>query len=352
MSLAAPDLWYTLSMKHLLYHIEESADAGRQFNSYFSGLRIGVLDIETTGLDRRRDKFVLGGLYDVDERRLHQIFAQNTSEEEDALRAFADLLEPLDVVITYNGAAFDMPFLKERAGRYRDLRMPMPYDIDLYRIVRRHSPLKRLLPNLKQKTVEAYMGLWQSRTDEIDGAESVRLYREYEKTQDAALEEKILLHNSDDVCQLTRLIKVVDKCDLHGAMHAMGFPVKSGRRSLIVEDMKIGSNALLIEGVQKNGSAAFRCYELDGYKVDVAFEESGESFSIRMPVTFNSGLAVVDIRAAGLDEDEFAVYPGCGSGFLVIKGEDEIKHRECNHLVRSYVRKIMSIIDRQEELWN
>ena len=47
-----------------------------------------------------------------------------------------------------------------------------------------HSPIKRFVPNLKQKTVENYMGLWQSRDDEISGAESVELYNVYEKNHD------------------------------------------------------------------------------------------------------------------------------------------------------------------------
>ena len=50
------------------------------------------------------------------------------------------------------------------------------------------------------------MGLWQSRDDEISGAESVELYNTYEKIQDPALGEKILLHNSDDILQLSRLL--------------------------------------------------------------------------------------------------------------------------------------------------
>ena len=47
------------------------------------------------------------------------------------------------------------------------------------------------------------MGLWQTRTDEISGAESVELYDRYEKSGDESLLQKnILLHNSDDVLQL------------------------------------------------------------------------------------------------------------------------------------------------------
>ena len=82
-------------------------------------------------------------------------------------------------------------------------KLSMPYNLDLYLVLNGHSPIKKFVPNLKQKTVENYMGLWQSRTDEISGAESVELYNTYEKTGREDLESKILLHNSDDVIQLT-----------------------------------------------------------------------------------------------------------------------------------------------------
>lgn len=334
-------------MKHIVCKTDERLPVGRQFEGYFGGLRIGILDIETTGLDRWKNEFILGGLYDVSEGLLHQVFAENVGEEEEALRAFVQLMEGVDVVATYNGARFDMPFLYERASRYEGVEMPLPYDLDIYRVVRDHSPLKRLLPNLRQKTVEAYMGLWHSRTDEISGEESVYLYREYERTADPALEEKILLHNRDDVEQLSRLLKVIDKCDFHEAMYNMGFPVKAGRRLLTVKDIRIGRNGFLIEGTQNRDGANFRCYELDGYDVEALFDRSRGTFSIRMPLNWNRGLVVMDIRAAGLDEREFAAYPECGSGFLVIRGERDIRHRECNHLIRAYLNKLVGIIDGQ-----
>ena len=304
-----------------------------------------MLDIETTGLDRSKNEFVLGGLYDVEQRKLHQVFAQSVEEEREALKAFGELMKSLDVVITYNGAGFDMPFLTERASKYDDVDMPMPYDLDLYRVVRGHSPLKRLLPNLRQKTVEAYMGLWQSRTDEIDGAESVRLYREYERTGDPAGEKKILLHNSDDVRQLTRLIKVIEKCDFHEAMYSLGFPVRTENGLLVVENIRLESTSLTFGGSQQGEIGDFRCYEMDGFDVEAVFDKSRCCFSIRMPLMSVEGLAVIDIRSAGLDEDDFSAYPECGSGFLVIRGEDEIRHRECNHLIRAYLKKLTELTD-------
>ena len=89
------------------------------------------------------------------------------------------------------------------------------------------------------------MGLWQSRDDEISGAESVELYNVYEKNHDPALGEKILLHNSDDILQLSRLLPVIGKSDFHKAMAALGFPAGP----LTVRKISIGKDRLTIQEI-------------------------------------------------------------------------------------------------------
>ena len=79
-------------------------------------MRIGVLDIETTGLNPAVNHFILGGLYSVPEGTLHQFFAETRAEEEEALSGYLDILRDLDLVITYNGRHFDLPFVGKNAG--------------------------------------------------------------------------------------------------------------------------------------------------------------------------------------------------------------------------------------------
>ena len=52
-------------MRHLTASYDEELYSGNIFRAYFDGLKIGVLDIETTGLDPSRNKFILGGLLDM-----------------------------------------------------------------------------------------------------------------------------------------------------------------------------------------------------------------------------------------------------------------------------------------------
>ena len=78
---------------------------------YFSGTRIGVRDIETTGLSPARNKFILGGLLDLQAMTMHQYLAENRGEERQVLEDFAEKVSGLDMAITYNGRHFDMPFI-------------------------------------------------------------------------------------------------------------------------------------------------------------------------------------------------------------------------------------------------
>jgi len=338
-------------MKHITKHFDENIYTSSILDFYFSDMKVGVLDIETTGLDPSRNKFILGGLFDIRSGTMHQFFAESRSEEKAALEAFYGLLTGFDMVITYNGKHFDMPFIARRmkvhgigseyghGGTAADTAALLPYNLDLYLVVNGHSPIKKFVPNLKQKTVEAYMGLWQSRDDEISGAESVELYNKYEKSGDKDLEAKILLHNSDDVLQLTRLMKVLSKCDMHKAMYHLGFP--SG--TLIVEKIKTEKNSLHISGRQLNG-IDYMGFSYGDWPVESHFESRNMSFSMQLPVLRESGLCIIDLDAAGLERSLFEKYPSCSSGFLVLEDHNDRNFMETNHFVKVFLEEFMNNI--------
>jgi len=346
-------------MKHITKHFDENIYNSSAFDFYFNDMKIGVLDIETTGLDPSRNKFVLGGLFDLQSKTMHQFFAESRNEEKQTLEAFYKLLSGFDMVITYNGKHFDMPFIARRMRKH-GVDALLPYNLDLYLVVNGHSPIKKFVPNLKQKTVENYMGLWQSREDEISGAESVELYNKYEKSQDPELEKKILLHNSDDVLQLTRLMKVLSKCDMHKAMYHLGFPVKGSDTGadpcmLIVDKIKTEKNSLFISGRQpayQSGSES--CRSLSGidymgfsygdWPVESRFESRNMSFSMQLPVIRESGLCIIDLEAAGIDCKEFEKYPSYSSGFLVLEDHNDRNFMETNHFVKAFIEVFMADI--------
>ena len=192
---------------------------------------------------------------------------------------------------------------------------------------------------MKQKTVENYMGLWDTRADEISGAESVELYNRYELTGDPDAESRILLHNNDDIRQLTRLTEAIKKSNFHKAMFRMGFPVKSGERMITIRDIRLGRDSIEYSGVQNRMPVTYAGFEYNGWPVMSSFRD--RTFRIAVPVIREHGMTVVDLEAAGAAEEAFAQYPGCGSGFLVIENADGIQYREANHFIKEFTKKFM-----------
>ncbi|MDO4176466.1 MAG: ribonuclease H-like domain-containing protein [Bacillota bacterium] len=344
-------------MKHIVEKWDGKLHESALWNFYFEGLKIGVLDIETTGLNPARNKFILGCLFDVSKGELHQVLAESRAEEPLTLAAYLELIDDVDVVVTYNGRKFDMPFIdrrwlasvnainylkhEENGGMKFRAEGTAVYDLDLYQVLNRHSGLREILPNLKQKTVEEYMGLWDTRADEISGAESVELYNHYEATGDSEAEKKILLHNNDDVRQLTRLTGAISKSDFHKAMFSLGFPLKAGDLLLHVKKICLERDGLAFSGEQLKSSIDYMGFEFRNQPVTSRFIRAGVSgrnglFEMKVPVIRQEGYIIIDLQAAGLSADEFAGYPDSGSGFLVIGGPDGIRYRETNHFIKSF----------------
>ncbi len=171
-------------MKTFIEPCSETVYEGPLWMLYFDGMNIGVLDIETTGLNPQWSEAYWEAFINT-ERANFFSSSLRTEHGRRNSEAFISEIAELDAVITYNGKYFDIPFLEQRLRFHGPPVMKKKYmNLDLYRVISGHSPLKSLLPNLKQKTVENYMGLWSSREDEISGAESAELYKHYEATAD------------------------------------------------------------------------------------------------------------------------------------------------------------------------
>jgi len=75
--------------------------------------KIVILDIETTSLEADAGTLVSAGLMSVDGRGEY-LEARRTSEEKSVLVKLAKRLENYDVMVTWNGRGFDIPFLTTR----------------------------------------------------------------------------------------------------------------------------------------------------------------------------------------------------------------------------------------------
>ena len=152
--------------------------------------RACFFDIETTGLDQYSDRVTTVSLHQGGETTT---LVRGDDLTADALRAaFADA----DLLVTFNGARFDVPFLETSF----DLSLDHPH-LDLLYTCRKLG----LDGGLKQ--VEADVGIERDRPD-ISGEDAVRLWREHERGRDGAL-ETLVSYNREDAVNLRALSETV-----------------------------------------------------------------------------------------------------------------------------------------------
>jgi uncharacterized protein len=148
---------------------------------------VAYLDIETTGLSIGRNALTVVGVYDGKRKRS---FVQG-----DNLEDLPAALRRSKLLVTFNGASFDVPFLRKAFPR-------MSFDqihLDLL------HPLRRLGFVGGLKSIEAEMGITRSdETADLRGFDAVRLWHAYQAGDDDAL-DLLLEYNMEDVASLQPL---------------------------------------------------------------------------------------------------------------------------------------------------
>jgi uncharacterized protein len=170
---------------------------------------IAYFDIETTGFEKDKDYIILISLGYFNEEgsfNIKQYYAEELIDEVEVLYAFAKDLGKFDRWCSYNGVAFDEPFIVRRMEK-NNITITLPTEhIDLYRIIRPYH--KQLgLERCNLKTVEKHLGV--EREDQIDGGMSVELYYRYLETREEKLKDILMLHNYEDVLNLPLIFKLI-----------------------------------------------------------------------------------------------------------------------------------------------
>ena len=297
-----------------------TAEYPDEFSRYFEGMKPCVLDIETTGLDPSRCKAVLTGLLTRTESgiRVTQFLAENHYEEDRVLGATMDFLEEegIDYLITFNGQAFDIPFLNIRLERTFDGRHIGLYGFDLYRFLQKCTSLRSKLSSMSQKSLERYFGILSDRSDTISGRESVAMFDEYSLSGNSTLEKIILTHNREDVLHLHRLmlLSLSEAEDFDAAMAQYGFPVLGGRYSCRPYISK-AKKMLRINGDQlaEPVSAAF-FPDLDD-PLTAVFTATTSSYEIDAPAGRLADEYYIDLAALGID---LSSDPDCVNDYLIL----------------------------------
>lgn len=164
------------------------------------------LDTETTGLDAASGAlvFMVGAAYFEEETlEVRQFFMDTPAAEAAMLKALVEHLGPFEILVTFNGKAFDVPMLARglsRHGLAHGLNQ-MPH-ADLLLASRRLW--KKRVRSCRLANLER-MILGVGRTGDVPGREIPALYAQYLQDYDAARLLPVFYHNAQDLLTLVSL---------------------------------------------------------------------------------------------------------------------------------------------------
>jgi uncharacterized protein YprB with RNaseH-like and TPR domain len=159
--------------------------------------RILFLDIETAGLSANTYLFLVGMMYSNHHGfHVEQVFARDYTEEKGVLLHVFETLLRFDTVVTYNGATFDLPFIRTRMAVHRLPELPPVGSVDLLHASRR--AFREVLPNCRLVTVEQHLR-GAGRVDDIPSRFIPRAYHEFVRTKDARIMRNVAYHNRMDL---------------------------------------------------------------------------------------------------------------------------------------------------------
>lgn len=200
-------------MEHIVRKTLIAAPAGNKLQELWRQGTVAFCDIETLGLNAADDPVILAAFgyftgAGVPEFTVEQFFAATPMAEGEILRAFFRRIGAFQVLVTFNGQRFDVPFLKRRAAVHGVAPFLPQRHFDIYQEVCRYKGILNL-ERYNLKTLEQYLGI--AREDRIDGATSIVLYQQYLCCPDPALRHAILLHNYEDICNLPQVMRIFDR---------------------------------------------------------------------------------------------------------------------------------------------
>lgn len=162
-------------------------------------------DIETTGLSPKSAQIYSIGLllFKASEMEIVQLFANRLSEEIEVLQKFQEYCKAKTQFISFNGKAFDTPFLEKSYSQY-GLKSPITglLQLDLFKMIQSRRKFYQL-PSYKLKECERFLGI--QREDIYTGGELIYVYLEYLEHPTEEAKSLLLQHNFEDLLYLPSL---------------------------------------------------------------------------------------------------------------------------------------------------
>jgi uncharacterized protein YprB with RNaseH-like and TPR domain len=189
-------------------HLDEGEDRSGRWKDASARLSLApetvvLLDIETAGL-AAAPLFLIGALsLGPDGLTLTQFFARGYEEEAALLHLFSRSLASCRLVVTFNGASFDLPYLRDRSLYHRLPPPLLPDHLDLLPAARRR--FRGLLPDCRLQTLEQHV-CRRRRLGDVAGDAIPQLYHDFVRTGHWPLLLPVFHHNALDLLTLAELL--------------------------------------------------------------------------------------------------------------------------------------------------
>jgi len=173
-----------------------------QYSGLFDREQFAIVDIETLGLSNQ-PIFLLGLAHPGGSGMVvHQFLAEDLNQELATLMNFARHLDERDLILTYNGKNFDMPYIERRLAYYGQRRKFSHPHLDLYLFTRKFiGPGTR---NCKLGTIERSV-LGVKRDLDVPSARVPDFYTTSREEKNPGPLIPILAHNRQDLLSLADL---------------------------------------------------------------------------------------------------------------------------------------------------
>lgn len=165
-------------------------------------------DAETAGL--LHAPLFLAGLLQINlqsgECCIRQLLAREYAEEPAVLYEAVRLLQEADLVVTFNGHSFDLPFLRSRLRYHRLGPLCVRQHLDL--LPRARRILGRTYGDCKLDTLGRHLcGRWRS--DNIPSQQIPQAYHDYVREKHNECMQRILWHNAEDLITLAEITATI-----------------------------------------------------------------------------------------------------------------------------------------------
>ncbi len=179
-------------------------DPGPDMARCIRNREVCFLDIETTGLSPSTYLFLCGLMFvEGSEFVIEQPLARDYAEERGVLLYVRGIMERYPMVVTFNGANFDVPFIETRMAVAKIRRPRGCQHVDLIEPARK--AFRDTLDNCRLETVERHLRGY-GRSGDIAGDEIPDAYHGFVRTGDARDLGRILYHNRMDLLAMTYMV--------------------------------------------------------------------------------------------------------------------------------------------------